>query len=96
MVATEAVRFCQPQNTVVLDTVRQLHTDGYKLAICTNNWTEIGAAWHEGLPLDLFDAVVVSCEIGFASLTPKCSTMSRTGSAWIPARLCSSMTSRRT
>ena len=43
MVATEAVMFCQPQNTVVLDTVRQLHTDGYKLAICTNNWTEIGA-----------------------------------------------------
>jgi len=64
MVATEAVMFCQPQNAVVLDTVRQLHTDGYKLAICTNNWAEIGAAWREGLPLELFDAVVVSCEIG--------------------------------
>jgi putative hydrolase of the HAD superfamily len=64
MVATETVLFCPPQNTVVLDTVRQLHTDGYKLAICTNNWTELGAAWREGLPLDLFDAVVVSCEIG--------------------------------
>ena len=65
MVATEAAVFCQPQNTVVLDTVRQLNTDGYKLAICTNNWTELGEAWREGLPLDLFDAVVVSCEIGF-------------------------------
>ena len=56
--------FCQPPNTVVLDTVRQLRTNGYKLAICTNNWAEIGAAWREGLPLELFDAVVVSCEIG--------------------------------
>ena len=49
MVATEAVMFCQPQNTVVLDTVRQLHANGYQLAICTNNWTELGAAWHDGL-----------------------------------------------
>ena len=65
IVATEAAVFCQPQNTVVLDTVRQLNKDGYKLAICTNNWTELGEAWREGLPLDLFDAVVVSCEIGF-------------------------------
>ena len=45
MVATEAVMFCQPPNTVVLDTVRQLRTNGYKLTICTNNWAEIGAAW---------------------------------------------------
>jgi putative hydrolase of the HAD superfamily len=64
MVANEAALFCQPQNTVVLDTVHQLHTDGYKLAICTNNWAEIGDAWRDGLPLELFDAVVVSCEIG--------------------------------
>jgi putative hydrolase of the HAD superfamily len=64
MVATEAGLFCQPPNTVVLDTVRQLQSDGCQLAICTNNWTEIGAAWREGLPLELFDAVVVSCEIG--------------------------------
>jgi putative hydrolase of the HAD superfamily len=64
MVSTEGVVFRQPQNTVVLDTVRQLRTDGYKLAICTNNWAEIGDVWREGLPLDLFDAVVVSCEIG--------------------------------
>ena len=65
MVATEAVRFGLPQNTVVLEAVRQLHRDGYQLAICTNNFTEVGAVWREGLPLDLFDAVVVSCEIGF-------------------------------
>jgi putative hydrolase of the HAD superfamily len=64
MVATEATIFNPPQNTIVLDTVRQLHLDGYKLAICTNNFTEIGDVWRTGLPLDLFDAVVVSCEIG--------------------------------
>jgi len=64
MAAAEAVMFSVPQNTVVLDAVRQLHLDGYKLAICTNNFTEIGDVWREGLPLDLFDAVVVSCEIG--------------------------------
>lgn len=64
IVANEAVVFCQPPNAVVLDTVRQLHSDGYQLAICTNNWIEIDAAWRQGLPLELFDAVVVSCEIG--------------------------------
>jgi putative hydrolase of the HAD superfamily len=64
IVANEAVVFCQPPNAVVLDTVRELHSDGYRLAICTNNWTEIGDVWREGLPLELFDAVVVSCEIG--------------------------------
>ncbi len=64
MVASEAVRFSLPPNTVVLDAVRQLHLDGYKLAICTNNFTELGEVWRAGLPLDLFDAVVVSCEIG--------------------------------
>ena len=64
MVASESVRFSLPPNTVVLDAVRQLHLDGYKLAICTNNFTELGDVWRAGLPLDLFDAVVVSCEIG--------------------------------
>ena len=64
MVAGEALRFSLPQNTVVLDTVRRLHLDGYKLAICTNNFAEIGDVWRRDLPLDLFDAVVVSCEIG--------------------------------
>ncbi len=64
MVATEATIFSPPQNTVVLDAVRQLHVDGYQLAICTNNFAEIGDVWRKGLPLDLFDAVVVSCEIG--------------------------------
>ena len=64
MVATEATIFNPPHNTIVLDVVRQLHLDGYQLAICTNNFAEIGKVWREGLPLDLFDAVVVSCEIG--------------------------------
>lgn len=64
MVATEGGRFKVSQNTVVLDAVRQLRLAGYKLAICTNNFREIGEVWREGLPLELFDAVVVSCEIG--------------------------------
>ena len=71
MVTTEAVRFGLPQNTVVLDTVRRLRVDGYKLAICTNNFTEIGEVWRQGLPLDLFDAVVVSCEIGCRKPDPE-------------------------
>jgi putative hydrolase of the HAD superfamily len=64
MMATEAARFALPQNAVVIDAVHRLHSVGYKLAICTNNFAEIGDVWREGLPLDLFDAVVVSCEIG--------------------------------
>jgi putative hydrolase of the HAD superfamily len=71
MVAAEAVRFALPHNEVVIDAVRRLHAGGYKLAICTNNFVEIGDVWREGLPLDLFDAVVVSCEVGVRKPDPE-------------------------
>ena len=73
MVATEAVRFSLPQNTVVLDAVRQLHLDGYKLAELRHEQlhrTRRGVR-RAGLPLDLFDAVVVSCEIGCRKPDPE-------------------------
>jgi putative hydrolase of the HAD superfamily len=71
MVAAEAARFTLPRNEVVIDAVRRLHAAGYKLAICTNNFVEIGDVWRDGLPLDLFDAVVVSCEIGVRKPDPE-------------------------
>ena len=69
--AAEAARFTLPRNEVVIDAVRRLHAAGYKLAICTNNFVEIGDVWRDGLPLDLFDAVVVSCEIGVRKPDPE-------------------------
>ena len=46
------------------NTVRQLHANGYKLAYLHQQLDRTRRRRREGLPLDLFDAVVVSCEVG--------------------------------
>lgn len=64
MVAAEATRFTIAPNAVVMDAVHRLHAEGYRLAICTNNVTEMSDVWRTGLPLELFDVVVDSCQLG--------------------------------
>ena len=44
--------------------VRRLKGEGYKVGILTNNVREFAAYWHTTIPLDLFDVVVDSCEVG--------------------------------
>jgi epoxide hydrolase-like predicted phosphatase len=57
-------------NTAVIDAVQRLKADGYRLGICTNNFSEAGTAWREKLPIELFDVVAVSCEIGVRKPDP--------------------------
>lgn len=64
LVASESDRFTIEPNAEVVDLVRRLRSTGYRLALCTNNFRELANVWREGLPMELFDAVVVSCEIG--------------------------------
>jgi FMN phosphatase YigB (HAD superfamily) len=49
---------------VVIAAARRWKAAGYRLGVCTNNFAELGPVWRERLPMELFDAVVVSCEIG--------------------------------
>ena len=49
--------------------VRELRADGYRTAICTNNVRE-SAGWRASLPLDLFDVVVDSSEVGLRKPDP--------------------------
>jgi putative hydrolase of the HAD superfamily len=49
--------------------VRQLRAEGYRTAICTNNVRE-WAGWRASLPLDLFDVVVDSSEVGLRKPDP--------------------------
>jgi putative hydrolase of the HAD superfamily len=44
--------------------VRRLRADGYRLGILTNNVREFGEYWRSTIPVDLFDVVVDSCEVG--------------------------------
>lgn len=48
---------------------RRLRADGYRLAICTNNVAE-WRSWRDSLPLQLFDVVVDSCEVGLRKPDP--------------------------
>jgi len=71
LVASERDRFSLPPNQPILDALPRLKTAGYRLAICTNNFLETGELWRAGLPLDLFDAVVVSCDLGLRKPDPE-------------------------
>ena len=44
--------------------VRRLKAEGYKVGILTNNVREFGEYWRSTIPIDLFDVVVDSCEVG--------------------------------
>lgn len=56
---------------MVVQRARALRAEGYRLAICTNNIAPISAAWRAQLPLELFDAIVDSCELGIRKPDPR-------------------------
>jgi epoxide hydrolase-like predicted phosphatase len=50
--------------------VRELRAEGYRTAILTNNVKEWGRYWKQSIPLDLFDLVVDSCDVGLRKPDP--------------------------
>jgi epoxide hydrolase-like predicted phosphatase len=50
--------------------VRELRADGYRTAILTNNVKEWGNYWKRSIPIDLFDEIVDSCEVGLRKPDP--------------------------
>jgi putative hydrolase of the HAD superfamily len=71
IVAAEADLFSMDPNAVVLEAAHRWKTAGYRLGICTNNFAELGSVWRGRLPIELFDAVVVSCEVGVRKPDPE-------------------------
>jgi epoxide hydrolase-like predicted phosphatase len=55
---------------MVVHRVRELRAEGYRTAILTNNVKEWGRYWKESIPLDLFDLVVDSCDVGLRKPDP--------------------------
>jgi putative hydrolase of the HAD superfamily len=55
---------------MVVHRVRELRAEGYRTAILTNNVREWGRYWKESIPLDLFDVVVDSCDVGLRKPDP--------------------------
>ncbi len=49
---------------------RGLRAEGYRTAILTNNIREWGRFWKGSIPLELFDVVVDSCEVGIRKPDP--------------------------
>jgi putative hydrolase of the HAD superfamily len=55
----------------IIDRVRSLRTEGYRLGLITNNVREGSATWRALVPVDeLFDAVVDSSEVGMRKPNP--------------------------
>jgi epoxide hydrolase-like predicted phosphatase len=50
--------------------VRELRAAGYRTAILTNNVKEWGNYWKSSIPLDLFDEIVDSCDVGLRKPDP--------------------------
>lgn len=58
-------------HTQVIDHIRVLRTDGYRLGLITNNVREGSATWRAMVPLDeLFEVVVDSSEVGMRKPNP--------------------------
>ena len=55
---------------MVVHRVRELRAQGYRTAILTNNVKEWGRYWKESIPLDLFDLIVDSCDVGLRKPDP--------------------------
>jgi putative hydrolase of the HAD superfamily len=55
---------------MVVHRVRELRAEGYRTAILTNNVKEWGRYWKESIPLDLFELVVDSCDVGLRKPDP--------------------------
>jgi putative hydrolase of the HAD superfamily len=54
----------------VVHRVRELRDEGYRTAILTNNIREWGPMWRASIPIELFDVVVDSCEVGLRKPDP--------------------------
>ena len=50
--------------------VRELRADGYRTAILTNNVKEWGNYWKGSIPMELFDEVIDSCDVGLRKPDP--------------------------
>lgn len=58
-------------HTQMVDCVRSLRADGYKLGLITNNVREASASWRALVPVDeLFDIVIDSSEVGMRKPNP--------------------------
>ena len=55
---------------MVVHRVRELRDEGYRTAILTNNVKEWGNYWKSSIPLDLFDEIVDSCDVGLRKPDP--------------------------
>jgi putative hydrolase of the HAD superfamily len=55
---------------MVVHKARALRDEGYRTAILTNNIREWGEAWRATVPIDIFDDVVDSCEVGLRKPDP--------------------------
>jgi epoxide hydrolase-like predicted phosphatase len=55
---------------MIVHRVRELRAEGYRTAILTNNVREWGRYWKESIPLDLFELVVDSCDVGLRKPDP--------------------------
>jgi epoxide hydrolase-like predicted phosphatase len=56
---------------MVVARARELHQAGYKTAILTNNVREWGEGWKSTIPMDLFDAVIDSSDVGVRKPDPE-------------------------
>ena len=55
----------------VVERVRSLRAEGYRVGLITNNVKEGSATWRAMLPVDeLFEVVVDSCEVGMRKPNP--------------------------
>ena len=56
---------------VVIDRIRGLKDEGYRVGMITNNVREGTAAWRAKIPVDeLFEVVIDSCEVGMRKPNP--------------------------
>jgi putative hydrolase of the HAD superfamily len=55
---------------MVIHRVRELRAEGYRTAILTNNIREWSAVWRATIPVDDFDVIVDSCEVGLRKPDP--------------------------
>ena len=55
---------------MVIHRVRELRAEGYGTAILTNNVAEWGPGWRATIPLELFDVVIDSSEVGLRKPDP--------------------------
>jgi putative hydrolase of the HAD superfamily len=55
---------------MMIHRIRELRAEGYRTAILTNNVREWGRYWKGSIPLELFDVVVDSCDVGLRKPDP--------------------------